>query len=322
MGVSYSTSREEQAAYWYLKLQEPEVSAEEIQAAMAWQADSDNRAAFERVEAFWRAWPPKPSVARASLPKKHRSLAWGAAAAVLAAVALSIGLAIQHQRPVESTAREYATAIGEVRTVRLDDGSEVTLGGATSLRTSFSTGFRRIIMSDGEALFHVAKDVSRPFIVNLPNGSAQALGTIFNVHLGPDEATISVVEGVVQVSPPSWQGGASAELAAGTQVAISADGMPGPMTEFNLLDVTGWRSGRLVFIDRTLRSVVADLNRYSSAQITLAALEAESKRVSGAVKLGETEDWLRALGPIVGVDVVQSNHGTALVSKAKRDVSK
>lgn len=56
MGVKYPTAREEQAAYWYLELQDPEVSGEEIRAALAWEAEPRNHAALMRVQAFWHAW--------------------------------------------------------------------------------------------------------------------------------------------------------------------------------------------------------------------------------------------------------------------------
>jgi ferric-dicitrate binding protein FerR (iron transport regulator) len=54
--MRYPTARDERAAYWYLKLHEPDVSAQEIQAALAWQADPDNHAGFVRVQSFLQAW--------------------------------------------------------------------------------------------------------------------------------------------------------------------------------------------------------------------------------------------------------------------------
>src|SRR5689334_19753779 len=69
MGMKYPTARDEQAAYWYLKLQEPDVSAEEIDAALEWQADPENSAAFQRVEAFGQAWARQRQVAREVSPR-------------------------------------------------------------------------------------------------------------------------------------------------------------------------------------------------------------------------------------------------------------
>lgn len=318
MGMSYPTARDEQAAYWYLKLREPHVSAAEIQAALAWQDDPENRAALERVENFWRAWPNEVAFpASAEPPKRVRPRRlWRAAAAIIVVVSMSVWAMISLQAPPGTPlAREYASSVGQIRTVWLEDGTEVVLGGATSIRASFATDIRRIVMSDGEALFLVAKDAERPFIVDVPNGSAHALGTTFNVHRGPDETTVTVLEGRVQVSPPDWRPGASATLNAGTQVAVSTDGAVGLIKQVNPQEVASWHSGRMVFVDRTLRSVVADLNRYSNEPVTLAASDAADMRVSGNIKLDQIEAWLQALGPAFGIELVRNEHGMVLVSR-------
>ena len=319
MGMSYPTARDEQAAYWYLKLQEPEVSAEEIQAALAWQADPENRTAFERVQNFWRAWPDEAAVSAKEETSKRMlpHTLWQAAAAIVAVVSVSVWAVISLQGQLsEPSAREYASSVGQISTVWLEDGTEVILGGATSIRASFADNVRRIVMSDGEALFFVADDAKRPFIVDVSNGSARALGTTFNVHRGQDGSTITVLEGKVQVSPPSWRPGASAVLNAGTQVAASADGALGKIREVNPQQVASWHSGSMMFVDRTLRSLVADLNRYSSEPVTLGSTEVADMRVSGSIKLDQIETWLQALGPAFGIDLVHHEHGMVLVSRA------
>jgi transmembrane sensor len=319
--MSYPTGREEQAAYWYLKLQEPDVSAERIRAALAWQADAENRAAFERVEAFWRAWPAgatAPVVSRPP-PRRHRIGSWLGVAATLAIISVGVWSFVSQRERSSAVAevREYATSVGQTRTVLLEDGSKVILGGATSVRTSFTNGVRRIVMSDGEALFFVAKDAQRPFIVDVPNGSAQALGTTFNVHRGPDEAMVTVLEGVVEVKPPNWRDGSAAMLKAGTQVALTYDGRVGSVRRANPQEIVSWQSGRIIFIDRTLRSVVADLNRYSSKPVTLAANHAAELRISGNIDLHHIDSWLRGLQPAFGLELVENEHGLVLLSRAE-----
>jgi transmembrane sensor len=318
MGMSYPTAREEQAAYWYLKLQDPQVSAEDIQAALAWQADPENRAAFERVEVFWRAWPQDMAAsAESTLPKRARRSAWlKAVAAAIAIVSIGVWFVVgQSEKLRDAPAREYATSIGQTRVIELEDGTKVVLGGATSIRTSFLEDVRRVAMADGEALFFVAKDSRRPFIVDLPNGSVQAIGTAFNVHRGPDEATFTVLEGIVHVKPPSWRAAAGIRLQAGAQVALSPEGTVGRVREVNPQEVASWQSGRMIFVDRTLRSVIADLNRYSRKPVALAAMDSGDIRVSGNINLNQIEDWLRALGPALDLDLVQNESGLSLVSR-------
>lgn len=318
MGMNYPTSRNEQAAYWHLKLAEPEVSAEEIQTALAWQADPDNRAALEKVAAFWKAWPAQLPLARDIKPARpRRFIPWGVAAAGVVAACLGTWFALFSTRTsIEIAAHEYTTAIGEVRSFVLSDGSEVTLGGATSIHVRYSAEARHVEMSPGEALFTVRPDSMRPFMVAMPNASARVIGTRFNVHRGPDEATVTVLEGMVRVEPPEWRAGNSANLPAGTQVAVSTDGQIGKVRKAESVDVASWQAGRFVFVDRTLRSVVADLNRYSRAPIVLADPGLVDTRVSGAVKLDQIDPWIEALSSVLDMNLIRDEHGITLAPAA------
>ncbi|NWO96408.1 hypothetical protein GY976_25075, partial [Escherichia coli] len=69
---------------------------------------------------------------------------------------------------------------------------------------------RRLRLVAGEALFKVAHDKSRPFVVETRHGEVVAVGTMFDVSVGKGEAKVTVVEGVVRValSEPGRRGSA------------------------------------------------------------------------------------------------------------------
>src|SRR5690606_28492859 len=50
-----------------------------------------------------------------------------------------------------------------------------------------------------EALFDVAKDPSRPFIVSVNGAEVRAVGTAFNIRLRADVVELTVTEGVAAV---------------------------------------------------------------------------------------------------------------------------
>lgn len=318
--MSYPTARDEQAAYWLLKLQEPDVSAEEIQAALDWQADPRNRAALDRVAAFWNAWsggdPARGAPTRA---RGMRRLAWGVAAACIVALFIGEGILLRPARvPADVIVREYLTPVGRVDTVLLADGTKVTLGGASSIHVRYAADIRHVQLSSGEALFEVAKDAQRPFIVDMPNGSVRALGTQFNVHRGPEAATVTVIEGTVRVSPPAWRAAAAVDLAAGRQIALNTDGALGPVLAANTTDVGGWRNGRLVFSEQSLRSVVADLNRYSQQPVLIGEPALASIRISGAVNVAQLDGWVDALGTLLDVRVIRDERGVSLMREGSQ----
>ncbi|HWK74442.1 MAG TPA: FecR domain-containing protein [Povalibacter sp.] len=96
-----------------------------------------------------------------------------------------------------------ATAIGEQRAVRLDDGSVVHLNTDTRVRIHFTQSAREIQLIQGEALFTVKRDVNRPFRVQSDGIRVEALGTQFNVRRRNNDTVVSVVEGRVAVVDPS-----------------------------------------------------------------------------------------------------------------------
>jgi transmembrane sensor len=93
----------------------------------------------------------------------------------------------------------YNTDIGERRSITLADGSTVDLNARSKLRVEFSNNERRVELLDGQALFQVAKDHSRPFIVASGEATVRAVGTQFDVNRKSGSTTVTVLEGRVAV---------------------------------------------------------------------------------------------------------------------------
>lgn len=106
----------------------------------------------------------------------------------------------------------YATAIGEQKSFTLPDSSVVTLNAVSRLQVRYSKEYRDIHLLSGEALFDVAKNPQRPFRVMTLDSVIQAVGTRFNVRRRQDDTTITVVEGRVKVASPKIGGGHAADV--------------------------------------------------------------------------------------------------------------
>lgn len=117
---------------------------------------------------------------------------------------------------------------------------------------------------------------------------------------------------------PRW-GAGSIQLPAGAQVLLSTDGRLGAITRADPRQVVAWNNGRLVFVDRSLRSVIADLNRYSTKPITLGTNSTGDTHVSGTVRLDAIKQWLDALISIAGVRLVENEHKFVLVAAKTTD---
>jgi transmembrane sensor len=97
----------------------------------------------------------------------------------------------------------YATAIGEQRSIALADGSTIELGARSRVRVHFTDKEREVEFLAGEALFGVAKDPARPFVVTTNSARVRAVGTQFDVHKRTSGTTVTVLEGRVVVYRPS-----------------------------------------------------------------------------------------------------------------------
>lgn len=221
---------------------------------------------------------------------------WAAAAGV-AAVVLSAWAWI-----AMSGAQNYATGIGEQRTLQLDDGSTVHLDAHSRLEVRFTASARELRLSEGEALFKVAKDAARPFTVTADETVIQALGTQFNVHRRPSGTVVSVLEGAVKVSTNTAStagrpGALKAEtLAAGDEIRIGSRGRPLKRAKADVQNVTAWRQHRLVFQDDTLADIAAEFNRHNAVpRIQVEGESARTRRFAGTFDADAPQALIEAL---------------------------
>ena len=174
----------------------------------------------------------------------------------------------------------YATGTGEVRAVRLADGSEVTLGGEHEGRVAFTEDSRMLTLLEGEAFFDVTSDTERPFVVAVNDLSVTVVGTKFDVHKRYAGASVAVLEGRVQVAATGAAQAAPLLLAAGEQVSKPQDGAFTDVEAVSELEFGAWRNGRLIFKDTHLIDVITDANRYFEGSISLQASDMFEEKVN------------------------------------------
>src|SRR5271155_3294928 len=117
-----------------------------------------------------------PSDVRPHAVWRSRRAAVALAAVVLLAVAAVILLDRAKLNGV------YTTGIGEQRTVQLLDGSTVELNARSTIQVRLTAEQRDVTLLDGQALFRVAKDKQRPFVVQAGDAQVRAVGTEFDVY--------------------------------------------------------------------------------------------------------------------------------------------
>src|SRR3546814_4407377 len=105
------------------------------------------------------------------------------------------------RRPPKSTRTD--TLVPETTLFRspLRDGSAVTLNSNSEIDVDFDEGIRHVRLLRGEALFDVAKDSIRPFVVEADSTRVTAVGTSFTVNrVSGRDVQVLVREGVVELA--------------------------------------------------------------------------------------------------------------------------
>jgi transmembrane sensor len=190
---------------------------------------------------------------------------------------------------------DQITGVGETRTVTLADGSTVTLGARSAIRTEYARDRRAVALLSGEAYFDVTKDQARPFIVHAGGVDVTVHGTAFDVQLAADDTTVALQRGVVSVSYGEGPDRREATMAPGDEVAVNR--RAGTMTSRRVEpgDIALWRGGSLFVNEARLADVVEQLQRYDSAWIGIADGALAEKRVTGLYDLRDPDRALRAL---------------------------
>lgn len=309
------------AAEWLARLESPQVSLEETIAWQEWMEQNPRHAeAFARMEELSVVLNqvPRPDIneTEPGRPKQFPAVFKYALAASTAAVAIAVAWILLSQR-----SGTLQTAIGENRTLRLDDGSQVTLGGDTTVKVRFSQEERRIELSRGEALFTVAKEAARPFKVHAGDTTVTAVGTEFNVRRGHDRVVVAVVEGRVQVDParvdgirkPSPQNNRTRQLGAGEQITVDKAGLQVTAALLNPAAATAWQSGQLTFRSEPLRYVLEDVNRYAAKPIVLDQASFGELQFTGTVLSTNVGGWVASLENVFTLKAVEEGDRIVLV---------
>lgn len=198
---------------------------------------------------------------------------------------------------------DYTTGVGEQRTIVLSDGSSIFLNAATALSVDLTEERRWLTLHEGQATFTVAHDADRPFIVQARNGRTQAIGTVFDVDIRPEEVVVTVLEGIVAITTDAAPN--ETAMAGADQRVRYASGAPSRAEQVDGDLETAWRRGKLIFERRPLGDVVAEIRRYRGGQIMVASDRLSSLEVTGVFDLSDPDAILRTIEETLPVRVTR-----------------
>lgn len=343
-----------EAAEWFATLSDGSASNEERQSFVAWLRRSNLHVEeFLRVSGLAREltrsslWPvvsreeliaqalanrdsvvdlgrtrrTEESVGRARPSRRKWTSPWLMTVASLSAAA-ALAIVALVPRWSEWNGTRYATSLGEMRSIVLEDGSVVELNTRSSLVTRFTESVRDVELERGEAIFKVAKNPARPFRVSTGSTEILALGTAFNVYAATSRTVVTVLEGRVRVSDRGrWRRGALSvgarqlELAGGEQAVIAPNQPIARVALADLGKVTLWTERRLFFEDTSLAAAAEEFARYSGRRIRIEDPALAARHITGVFDASDPASLVQFLASQGDVAIREESGGWVLADR-------
>jgi transmembrane sensor len=316
------------AGKWFARMRGPDRDALRAEFERWRDADPAHRKAYEEAGAHWldTGGLAGTEIGRnRRLPERRPSIwqmpatrpAFAAIALLLVALAGFWALSAPSGVPdgaLVASAKPQTTKVGEIRTMKLADGTTVTLDTDSAIEVRLSGNLREVRLVRGRARFNVGQDALRPFRVEAAGRTVTALGTLFDVGFEPGGVRVTLFRGAVDVRSITPPGGVAAvtrlapgecftDLARRPQVAKASPGLQ------------QWVSGMLDFDGVPLGDVLAQTNRYSQRKIRLADPSLAAQRVTGGFRPLPVDALAVALAAAFSLRVERSPQGDLLLRR-------
>lgn len=265
-----------------------EASAEEEAAVLAWlAADPANRQEMNRLDAAFNAMvlhaPEAAQKRKRFTLRRIVRFAAAAAAAVLLMASSGWYFSVRQLDRLSGQMTAVIVPDGQRISMKLQDGSTVWLNAGTTMEypTAFAASSRRVRVT-GEALFDVAPDAKRPFVVETFACDVEVLGTRFNVEADEQAGRFStaLMRGRVRVVN---------RLSAGEQVVLQPDEcvtLVGGHLNLDRIDNPDdflWTEGIISLKDASFAELIGKIER--SYGIRIKVLRSDLPRLSCRGKL-------------------------------------
>lgn len=297
-----SISSEEEVEFAHLLESQPELQRVYSELEKQWNTSGKLRLQYQTNP--MDAWEKFSKMKSDHRPKTIR---WVHFATRLAAmIILTIGLGFLFRELGKSEPYYYATFEGETKWVTLPDSSKVRLNESTLLTVAedFNENERNVKLK-GEAFFEIARDESRPFIIQTDQAKTRVLGTSFNIRALEEEEQVGiyVVSGKVSFSSAESEliltRGMSANYSK-VENQIALDQSSG--------NVLAWHSENLKFDDTPLSQVFEDLSDYFKVEFSVANNQIYNCRFTGEFKQPDLEEILKVISISADIFYTKNNN--------------
>jgi len=212
---------------------------------------------------------------------------------------LTAALYFFFQKDVVVKQLQLATAIGEIKSFSLPDGSTIWLGENTHVSYPENFNYNRVVDMEGLVFFKVVKN-NTPFRVNAGKLSVEVTGTSFSVsnYTSDTDIEATLVEGVVNITDS--RGEIIKQLKPNEKIRFNKASGNFEVTNLNARELTSWKEPKLTFNNTSLADIASELSkRYGIKVIVEKNVAAYNFTFSlSAETLQETLSLIGSLAPV------------------------
>jgi len=218
-----------------------------------------------------------------------------------------------------SYSQNYASLDKKILHIGLPDDSIIDLDVKSNINIEYYADKRMVLLKDGKALFSVAKNKSRPFIVNTGSTSIEVLGTKFEVIKINEDTKINVLEGLVRIDYINQNTGnkrSIIQLQKSETLTLSNKGQVLEYNKINPSDIANWKRDLIQFKETSLKDAVSMFERYTDQKIEFESFEISELKVSGKFAISKYENFLESIQLIYPINIVKKGK-IFIISKNK-----
>ncbi len=193
----------------------------------------------------------------------------------------------------------YLTTNTKKVNITLPDNTLIDLDVHSSIEVNYYKNKRLINFPSGKALFSVAKDKNRPFIIRSGNTNIEVLGTKFELINIANLRQINVIEGFVKIAYKYNQKFKNLIiLQKGQSFSFNNLGLNISLQDIKLQDIAKWKNDLIKFENTSLKEALKEFARYSNTNIILENYKVSQFKISGVFSIKELDKFIKALPEI------------------------
>jgi ferric-dicitrate binding protein FerR (iron transport regulator) len=264
---------------------------------------ADTDLAYDRFKANLKTGSKKKEATFLYKPAHRKISMWMVAASVL--LLLTSSLWFFKDTILYKT---YTTAFGEIKSITLEDNSQVALNANSSLRVprySFGYGDREVYLK-GEAEFSITHTPThQKFIVTTPNQfSVEVLGTKFIVYSRPRGSKVILQTGKVRVSNASNE---SLTIAPGDIVSLDQKGALQKQPAQNVEKYSAWKERRFIFDHTSLKEITYLIEENFGVKVSIPDTALANRSISGTFQASNVKEMFEMLSDVSDLQITEQD---------------